>query len=630
MQLPTAYQEFIAMSRYSRWRDDLERREDWSEVVARYINFWSERKLITDEEAGELYDAIFNLHVMPSMRCLMTAGKALERCNVAGFNCSYVAIEDVRCFDELMYILLSGTGVGYSVEQEYVSKLPVLPDAFYDTPTTIVVGDSKIGWASAFRELLSLLYAGKIPKVDYSKVRPAGARLKTFGGRASGPDPLADLFNFTIKLLKQAAGRQLTPLEAHDLCCKIAEIVVVGGVRRSALISLSSLNDMQIRGAKSGEWWNANPQRALANNSAVYNVKPDMDTFLKEWTALFDSKSGERGIFSRIASQKQAAKNERRDASYKFGSNPCCEIILRPKQFCNLSTIMVRPEDTLKDLEIKVGMATILGTLQATLTDFKYLRKEWIKNTQEEALLGVSMTGIMDHPVLNGTKSKEELSAWLTHLRALAVEVNKEWANRLGINQSVAITCVKPEGTVSQLTDTASGIHPRYSDYYIRRVRLDMKDPLSKFMKDKGFPCEVDFYNPASYVFSFPIKSPKGSVTRDQFNCLEQLELWKIYQECWCEHKPSITVYYKDNEFLKLGDWVYNHFDILSGVSFLPHSGHTYKQAPYEEIDETKFNELSKFMDSLTFDWSEMFAYEKEDQTTSAQTLACTGGQCEI
>jgi len=628
--LPTAYQEFIAMSRYSRWKTEAERRETWEEVVQRYLQFFLDRKQINKKEASELEASIAGLQVMPSMRCLMSAGKALKRCNVAGFNCSYLGIEDPKCFDELMYILLSGTGVGYSVEPAYVNKLPPIPETFFETPSTIVVGDSKIGWATAFRELLSLLWAGKIPKIDYSKIRPAGAILKTFGGRASGPDPLKDLFVFTIKLFKGAAGRQFTPLEAHDLCCKIAEIVVVGGVRRSALISLSGLNDMQIRGAKSGEWWKENPQRALANNSAVYDSIPPFDVFANEWMSLFDSKSGERGIFSRIASQNHTAKCGRRDPDQKFGTNPCSEIVLREKQFCNLSTIIIRPEDTLTSLLEKVGTASILGTLQSTLVDFKYLRKAWKKNTEEEALLGVSMTGIMDHPVLNGSKGHEELAEWLKCLKEHAIDVNKKWAKKLKVNPSVAVTCVKPEGTVSQLTDTASGIHPRYSDYYIRRVRLDNKDPLAQFMKDKGFPCEPDFYNSGSDVFSFPIKSPKNSVTRNQFNCLEQLELWKTYQEHWCEHKPSITVYYKDNEFFKLGDWVYKNFNILSGVSFLPHSDHTYKQAPYEEITKEEFVKFDKEIKALKFDWAEMFKYEKEDHTTATQELACVGGACEV
>lgn len=628
-QLPTLYQEYIAKSRYSRWIDQENRRENWNEVVDRYINHFKDRKQITAKEAAELNKQIYNLEVMPSMRCLMSAGAALERDNVAGFNCSYVAIEDVRCFDELMYVLMCGTGVGFSVEREYVSLLPVVAETFHPTDTTIIVSDSKIGWCSAFREILSLLWAGKVPKWDVSRVRPAGARLKTFGGRASGPDPLVSLFEFSVTLLKGAAGRKLTPLETHDLVCKIADIVVVGGVRRSALISLSSLDDDQMRKAKSGAWYNTDVQRALANNSAVYDELPPLEVFLNEWTSLYESKSGERGIFSRIASCKQASLNGRRDHDKKFGTNPCSEIILRSKQFCNLTEVIIRKEDTLQTLKKKVIAATILGTLQSTLTEFRYLRKEWQNNTEEEALLGVSFTGIMDHPVLNGSEGDDKLKTWLSQLKAESIEVNKQWSKKLKCNQSTAITCVKPSGTVSQLTNTASGIHPRYSPFYIRRVRADKKDPLAQFMLEKGFPGEVDFYNSSNLVFSFPVKSPEGSVCRDDFNCISQLELWKLYQDYWCEHKPSITVYYKDNEFLELGNWVYKNFDSISGVSFLPHTDHTYKQAPYDELTKAEYKDFVKTMPKQ-IDWKELAIYEKEDMTIGSQELACTGGACEL
>jgi ribonucleoside-diphosphate reductase alpha chain len=629
-QLPTLYQEYIAKSRYSRWIEEESRRENWNEVVDRYIDFFKERSQISDKEAKELHKEILELKVMPSMRCLMSAGKALERDNVAGFNCAYVAIEDTRCFDELMYILMCGTGVGFSVEKENIVKLPVIAETFHKTDTTIVVSDSKIGWCSAYRELLAMLWAGKIPQWDVSRVRPAGSRLKTFGGRASGPEPLVDLFEFSARLVSGAAGRKLTALEVHDLVCKIAEIVVVGGVRRSALISLSSLDDTQMQKAKSGSWYETNIQRSLSNNSAVYDEKPPMEIFLKEWSSLYESKSGERGIFSRLASKKQAAKNGRRNATdYQFGTNPCCEIILRSKQFCNLTEVIVRPKDSLDTLIQKVEAATALGTLQCTLTDFRYLRKEWQSNTEEEALLGVSLTGIMDHEVLNGSEGTKKLESWLIKMKEASIKTNKVWAKKLKCNPSVAITCVKPSGTVSQLADTASGIHPRMYPYYLRRVRADDKDPLAIFMQDKGFPVEKDRRSKSSLVFSFPIKSPEGSLCRKDFNCIKQLELWKVYQETWCEHKPSISVYYTESEFLELGDWVYKNFDAISGVSFFPHDDNVYDQTPYHPIDKKEYTEFLKNMPKK-IDWQELADFEKEDTTTNAQELACTGGACEI
>jgi ribonucleoside-diphosphate reductase alpha chain len=568
----------------------------------------------------------------------MTAGDALDRDNVAGFNCSYLAIDNVRSFDELMYILLCGTGVGFSVERQYIANLPTVSEDFHDSDTTIVVADSKIGWAKAFRELVGLLYQGQIPKWDVSRVRAAGARLKTFGGRASGPEPLVDLFRFTIKTFQGAKGRKLNSLECHDLVCKIADIVVVGGVRRSALISLSNLTDDRMRHAKMGQWWEDNPQRALANNSICYTEKPDVRAFLQEWTALYESKSGERGIYNRVASQKIAERNGRRDKSYDFGTNPCSEIILRNKQFCNLTEVVVRPEDTLDTLKEKVRIAAILGTLQATLTNFRYLSKEWKKNTEEEALLGVSLTGIMDHKTLSGfTRGFEEdgspittLQDWLSELKETAIETNREWAAQLGINPSTAITCVKPSGTVSQLVDSASGIHPRYAAHYIRTVRTDKKDPIYHFLKDKGVPVEDAIGKENSTaVFSFPMKAPTGGVMRDDMTALEQLELWKIYAEHWCEHKPSITVYVREEEWLDVGAWVWKHFDLLSGVSFLPHTDHIYKQAPYQEITEEEYERALAAMPK-EIDWSLLSEYETTDMTTGSQELACVAGSCEI
>ena len=560
---------------------------------------------------------------------MMTAGEALKRDNVAGFNCSYLHIDSPRAFDELMYVLMCGTGVGFSVERNFISKLPTIAETFHDTETTIIVSDSKIGWASAYRELISLLYAGKIPKWDMSKIRPAGSRLKIFGGRASGPDPLDDLFHFTVGIFQKAAGRKLNSIECHDLCCKIADIVVVGGVRRSALISLSNLSDPRMAKAKSGQWWETEGQRRLANNSVAYTEKPDFEAFLSEMQNIYESKAGERSIFSRVAAQKIAARNGRRDSdNYAFGTNPCSEIILRSNQFCNLSEVVVRADDRLDSLKEKVRIASIIGTLQATLTDFRYLRNMWKRNTEEEALLGVSLTGIMDHPVLGG-KNSQALERMLKELKNVAIATNKIWADKLGINQSTAITCVKPSGTVSQLVNSASGIHPRFAEYYIRRVRSDKKDPLAVFMANNGFPVEQDFHSPESLVFSFPVKSPKKSVTVRQVGAMEQLELWKAYQNHWCEHKPSITIYYTDDEFLQVAQWIWDNFDLCSGISLLPYSDHVYQQAPYEEINSDKYKELLKTMPK-NINWENLKDFETEDNTTGSQEFACVGGACEL
>jgi ribonucleoside-diphosphate reductase alpha chain len=625
------YQQFIHKSRYARWLSDENRRETWEETVQRYVDFWVNRGQIDDKTAKKIYNAIYNLEVMPSMRCLMTAGEALDKDNVAGFNCSYLHIDSPRSFDELMYVLMCGTGVGFSVERNFINKMPVIAESFHESDSVIVVADSKIGWASSFRELIAMLYAGKIPQYDVSKVRPAGERLKTFGGRASGPEPLVDLFKFCIDVFKKAAGRKLTSIECHDICCKIADIVVVGGVRRSALISLSNLSDQRMARAKSGDWWRNEGQRRLANNSVAYTEKPDFESFLAEMQNLYESKAGERGIFSRIAAQNIAARNERRDPDQDFGTNPCSEIILRSNQFCNLSEVVVRPQDDLKSLKNKVEIATIIGTLQATLTNFRYLRKVWEKNTEEEALLGVSLTGIMDHDLLQMPENATiMLKKWLTEMKNVAINTNKVWAERLGINQSAAITCVKPSGTVSQLVDSASGIHPRFSKYYIRRVRGDQKDPLSTFMEKSGFPVEQDLMNLSNLVFSFPIKSPETSVSEDvKISALKQLELWETYQNYWCEHKPSITVYYTDDEFLEVAQWIWNNFDICSGISLLPFSDHVYQQAPYEKICEDRYNELLEEMPKGV-DWNDLSNFETEDNTTGSQELACVGTSCEI
>ena len=622
------YQQFIHKSRYARWLPEEGRRETWHETVNRYVDFWKDRGQIDETVALKMFNAIHNMEVMPSMRCMMTAGPALAKDNVAGFNCSYLAIDSPRSFDELMYVLMCGTGVGFSVERNFITKLPVIAESFHTTDSVIVVSDSKIGWASAFRELIAMLYAGKIPKWDMSKVRLSGARLKTFGGRASGPDPLVDLFNFCVEIFQKAAGRKLTSIECHDVVCKIADIVVVGGVRRSALISLSNLSDPRMAKAKSGNWWELEGQRRLANNSVAYTEKPDFESFLGEMQNMYESMAGERGIFSRVAAQKIAARNGRRDSEQDFGTNPCSEIILRSNQFCNLSEIVVREDDTLDSLKKKAEMAAIIGTLQATLTDFRYLRSCWKRNTEEEALLGVSMTGIMDHYLLSKGESKD-LEKWLEQVRDVTIKTNKKWSEKLGINQSAAITCVKPSGTVSQLVDSASGIHPRFSKHYIRRVRSDKKDPLAVFMEQSGFPVEQDVMSPSSAVFSFPVKAPDTSVTVKQVGAMQQLELWKAYQNHWCEHKPSITVYYTDNEFLQVAQWIWENFDLCSGISLLPYSDHVYQQAPYEDIDAEKYEELLAAMPEGV-DWEDLGKFETEDNTTGSQELACVGGACEI
>jgi len=620
------YQQYIALSRYARWIPELNRRETWKETVDRYMtNVVSDK--VSKDTYKQLEDAIYNLNVMPSMRAMMTAGKALDRDNTCGYNCAYLAVDDPKCFDEAAFILLCGTGVGFSVERQYISKLPEVPDELYKSDTTIVVSDSKEGWAKALRQLISLLYAGEIPKWDTHKVRPAGAKLKTFGGRASGAEPLEDLFRFTCETFVAAKGKKLSSIQSHDLMCKIGEVVVVGGVRRSAMISLSNLSDDRMRHAKSGDWFVLDPQRGLANNSVSYTERPDMETFMREWLALVESKSGERGIFSRVAAKKQVAKNGRRDPDHEWGTNPCSEILLRPNEFCNLTEVVVRNDDDIDTLTNKTRLATILGTIQATYTKFPYLRKIWQRNTEEERLLGVSMTGIMDNKLVSTGKDAKEI---LEQLKDVSIQTNKEFSKRLGIPQSAAITCVKPSGTVSQLVDASSGIHTRHSQFYIRTVRGDNKDPLTRFLIDSGVPAEPCVMKPDStMVFSFPVKAPKGCVTRDDLNAIEQLEVWLMYQRHWCEHKPSVTITVREHEWLEVGAWVFKNFDEMSGVSFLPHSDHSYKQAPYQEIEQDEYKELNKLMPK-DIDWEKLSEYEVEDTTVGSQTLACSGDSCEI
>ena len=630
------YENFIALSRYARWLEDENRRETWGETVDRYFTFMvnqletKHNYTPNTELVKELRDAVFNRNVMPSMRSVMTAGPALERENVSGYNCAFLPVDNARSFDEAMYILMCGTGVGFSVEYKYINKLPALPEKLEKSSTTVIVGDSKEGWAKAYRELLGLLWAGQIPQIDISKVRPSGARLKTMGGRSSGPQPLVNLFDFTIQVFKGALGRQLKPIEAHDIMCKIGEVVVVGGVRRSAMISLSNINDIEMAAAKAGNWWESNSQRALSNNSVAYSRKPDMAQFIAEWKSLYDSKSGERGIYNVAAAQKQAAKYGRRSPDIHYGTNPCSEIILRPYQFCNLSEVVLREHDTIEDVTNKVRLASILGTWQSTLTDFKYIRKIWKDNTEEERLLGVSLTGQFGHKFFSGQEGLDKLGDVLANLRQWAVDMNIEEAAKIGIPASAAVTCVKPSGTVSQLVGVSSGMHTYHSEFYIRTVRGDKKDPITQFLKDTGIPSENDVMKPNdTIVFSFPVKSPKNAITRDDLTAIQHLELWLTYQRHWCEHKPSITVSVDEDEWMEVGAWVYKHFDEVSGISFLPKSNHTYVQAPYQEVTKEQYEEMLAKMPK-TINWEALSLYELEDSTTGSQALACVASECEI
>lgn len=629
------YSAYIHKSRYARWLDEENRRERWDETVRRYVNFIGERIPEKEREPlkTEIYEAILSLQVMPSMRALMTAGKAAERDEVAMYNCCFIAVNDPRVFDEILYILACGTGVGFSVERQFVNDLPVIAEEFHPTGTVIKVRDSRIGWAASFRELISLLYCGHIPAWDMSAVRPAGATLKTFGGRASGPEPLERLFKFSVELFKNAAGRKLTSIECHDLLCKVADVIVSGGVRRAALISLSNLSDDRMRNAKNGQWWIENGQRALANNSAVYTEKPEVVQFLREWTALVESRSGERGIFNRQGAIAQVKRNQRRKTEgFSVGTNPCGEILLRGNaggagggEFCNLSEIVIRPEDNLNALKKKARIATILGTLQSTYTNFRYLRSGWRKNCEEERLLGVSLTGIMDHPLLS--KVCNETASLLNDLRDYVIEINKQWADKLGINQAAATTCVKPSGSVSALVDSSSGIHPRYSQYVLRTVRNDKKDPLGAFLKDCGVRCEPDVTKPNDVdVFYFPLKSPGTSKTRSEVSAIEQLEIYKQYRLNWAEHTISCTVYVKESEWLEVAAWVYKNFDLIVGISFLPYTDHIYQQAPFNEISQQEYEKAMLEMPKIR--WHDF--QEKEDQTKGSHELACTAGVCEL
>jgi len=617
-----SYQKTIAASRYARYIPELNRRETWEETVDRMVTYLQSKTPGLDKEFKEIKQAVLNLEIMPSMRLMMSAGEACERDNIAAYNCSYLAINSKRAFSECLYILMNGTGVGFSCERQEIAKLPAIPDELTVVDDVIVVGDSKLGWAKAFKKLLSSLWEGDIPTVDYSQVRPAGARLKTFGGRASGPEPLERLFKFVQETFQHSKGRKLTSLEVHDIVCMVGEIVVVGGVRRSALISLSNLTDKRMREAKMGAWYNDFAYRGLANNSVAYTEKPDMETFMEEWVSLVKSKSGERGIFNRVAAQNQAAK-QGRDKDLSYGTNPCSEIILRDKQFCNLTEVVVRQGDTEDSLKNKIRLATILGTLQSNLTNFQFLSAEWVKNTAEERLLGVSLTGIMDAKITSHPDPK-----LLERLRDYARRTNHKYADQLDIPRSRSITCVKPSGTVSQLVNSASGIHARHNDYYIRTIRMDKKDSITQFLTDQGVQVEDEQFRPdTTAVFSFPIKAPKGALTRNDMTAIEQLENWLIYQRHWCEHKPSVTISVKDDEWMDVGAWVWKYFDEISGISFLPHSDHSYVQAPYTDCTKEEYDALNKTTPK-NIKW-ETFT-EEDDNTIGAQTLACVAGACEI
>ena len=621
-ELPTVYQNIIALSRYARYIPELKRRENWEETVSRLMNYINKKVTLDDKTFDDIYWAIINLEVMPSMRLMMAAGEACDRDNISAYNCSYLAVNNKRAFSEALYILMNGTGVGFSCERQEIAKLPNVPDNIEYIDDVIVIGDSKLGWAKAYKKLIGALYGGEIPSFDFSRVRPAGARLRTFGGRASGPGPLKKLFDFTVEMFKDAQGRKLNSLEVHELMCMIGEIVVVGGVRRSALISLSNLTDRRMREAKMGAWYTDKPHLGLSNNSVAYTEKPDSETFLEEWLSLVKSKSGERGIFNRVAAQRQAEKSGR-DTSLNYGCNPCSEIILRDKQFCNLTEVVVRSEDTFGSLKRKIQLATILGTIQSTLTNFQFLSDDWKKNTEEERLLGVSLTGIMDCKL-----TSEPNPEMLENLKQTAKETNAEWASKFNIPPSASITCVKPSGTVSQLVDSASGIHARHNSYYIRTIRMDKKDPIYQFLKDKGVPVEDEAYRPESTaVFSFPMKSPEGAVCRTDKTAIEQLELWLIYQRHFCDHKPSVTISVKDEEWPEVGAWVWKYFDEVSGISFLPFSNHSYVQAPYQDINEEQYNTMVALMPK-DIDWNTFI--EEEDNTEGTQTLACSAGVCEI
>lgn len=621
------FQEFVVTRSYCKWRDDLNRRETWGECVDRYYDYFTERfPEIVGDEWNDIRKSTTDREVFPSMRALMTAGSAAEVDDTCLYNCSYLPINSIRAFSDVLYILCCGTGVGFSCEKMETSQLPDIPSIQRDDKMVIKVPDSRKGWADSLKELMSALYIGIHPTWDTSEVRPKGARLKTFGGRASGPEPLERLFKFVVNLFYEAEGRKLMPIEVHDIVCMIGEIVISGGVRRSALISLSDLDDREMAKAKSGAWWETSGHRALSNNSAVYTAKPSMGRYMEEWSSLYDSHSGERGICNREAMDKIATTAGRE--SCNWGTNPCSEIILRPKQFCNLTEVVIRPYDNKTSLKRKVRQAAILGTIQSACTRFTYLDADWKKNCEDERLLGISFTGIYDSKLMSDPTSG--LAILLDELRTIAKETNREWADKLGISYAKSLTCCKPSGTTSCVAGTSSGIHPRYSDYYIRRVRIDTDNPLCVFMKDNGLPNEIDLHHPdTTTIFAFPTKAPENSYTYKNYNPIDHLELWMHYQKHWCDHKPSVTINYTDDSFMDIGQWVFNNWDWVSGISFLPHTDHVYEQAPFEEISEEAYLESIKQVPN-DIDWSRLSSYEVEDTTVNSHSLACTGGACEL
>ncbi|OHA58490.1 MAG: ribonucleoside-triphosphate reductase [Candidatus Vogelbacteria bacterium RIFOXYD1_FULL_44_32] len=622
--------EFVYYRTYANWIEDEGRRETWIETVERYISFMQENMgaLLTEAEYDEIRQTILKQEAMPSMRLMQFAGKAARATNVCAYNCSYIAPTKLEDFAEIMYVSMCGTGAGYAAESQNIQQLPIIKRQTGEKIATHTVEDSKEGWCNALTLGFKTWYDGKDVDFDFSQLRPAGARLKTMGGKSSGPEPLRQLLTFTRDHILRKQGKRLSNLDAHDIICKIGEIVVAGGVRRSALISLSDFDDTDIRDAKKGLFWITDPQRSLANNSAVYNEKPTASDFLAEWTALVKSGTGERGIFNRGGLKTSMPERRRKISANhfdKFGTNPCGEIILRSKQFCNLSEVVARAEDTEETLLKKIRIATILGTYQSTLTKFRYLSDEWRQNCEEERLLGVSITGQWDCPAVRNAET-------LRKMRDYAIEVNKEYAKRFGVNESTSITCVKPSGTVSQTVDAASGMHPRHAAYYIRRIRISATDSLFKMLKDQGVP-----YNPevgqslegaTTYVLDFPVKAPDNSTFKDDLSALEQLKYWQMLKENYTEHNPSVTISVGENEWIVVANWLYENWEMIGGLSFLPRSEHVYQLAPYEEIDEARYQELVKGFADM--DFSKIMSYELKDETEVKKELACAGGTCEI
>jgi ribonucleoside-diphosphate reductase alpha chain len=640
MTVMSLYQQVIFKTRYARWVEEEGRRENWDETVKRYCDYFEDHlkekhsHKIPRKVLKEVYDSIYNLEVMPSMRTLMTSGKALESAEVANYNCAFLVVDAVRAFSEHMYVLMCGAGSGFSVERRFTEKLPEVPEELHPSDTTIIVADSRKGWCAAYNQYLNLLFAGNIAKVNVDKVRKEGTRLKTFGGYASGPGPLLDLFKHTEEIFRGAQGRQLRPIEVFSIMCYIAQIVVVGGVRRSATIALFDKDDIEMRTAKSGYWFN-DPKRkhyAMANISAVFETKPAAAEFMDIWRDLVASKAGEPGILNRKALWEGAeaigrATRYEDGSRIPYGVNPCSEIVLQPYSFCNLTGAAIRPEDTLEDIKKKVRVATIIGTWQATVTDFDYLRKVWQSNVEDERLLGVCLAGIMDHPVLSQTT--EESARWENELRELAWEVNKSIAEDIGINTTASVTAIKPAGNSGELYDVASGIHPRYAPYYIRSIRQSNGDPMTEFLKATGIPHEVSVQNARDSIFYFPVKSPEGAICAKDRTAIQQLEHWLHMKRNYATHTISATVYVREHEWIAVGAWVYDNFNEVTGLSFLPYDDHIYQQAPYTPCSAEDYEKARGKMPE-EIDWSLLKHFEQSDSTTVSQEFACTGGSCAL